>query len=145
LDGFVSVNLRIRLANRHNLSSNYLDDVSISIDNTHIWSFAAGCSCESPEAPGFIIDDFACDRVEEAQSQDDLLRDFQQCNTNSHWSHKTLLPTTTHITVRICRDQHRNDEDLGLKTLEIYIQQNNSLLSRLQCALIQKFNYMQLI
>jgi len=47
----------------------------------------------------------------------------QQCKKNSTWFYRNLLyPTATDIRVRICRDQHRGDEDLALATIELYIQ-----------------------
>jgi len=38
------------------------------------------------------------------------------------WFYKEIPPTTADISVRICRDQGRSDEDLALTELELYIQ-----------------------
>ncbi len=41
---------------------------------------------------------------------------------HSQWFLRTLPPTSADIRVNICRDQERNDEDLAISTLELYVQ-----------------------
>ena len=105
-----------RLASFRNVSlnSNYLDGVSVSSDNEHVWSFAAGCLCgdNNPNKPRFVGNDYTCDVKE-------LLCTSQQCGSHSSWFFKTLLPTTADITVRVCT---RDVGDFALTQLELYIQ-----------------------
>ena len=101
-----------------NVSSYYLDGVSVSCNNQHIWSFAVGCECgdfNNPNKPRFVGNDYMCDHVS-------FLWEPQQCNSNSTWFFKMLPPTTDDITVRVCRDQSIDFEDIALTALELYIQ-----------------------
>ena len=102
-----------------NLTSNYLDGVSVSSNNEHVWSFAAGCSCSSdnniPNKPGFVGNDYICNR-------ETNLWGYQQCGSDSSWFFKTLPTTTADITVRVCRNQARDVEYFALTQLEVYIQ-----------------------
>ena len=72
--------------------------------------------------PTIIDQDYTCDGVQAAENDYyELLWPSQQCGKNATRFHKILSPTTTDIKVRICRDQMRGDEDLAIKTLELYI------------------------
>ena len=127
VDGFnnvVQINLRPDIpSNNSNISSNYLDGVSITSNGLHVWSFAAGCDCMTTDKPSFIKDDFTCGgRDGEVGHPQEYLWVSQQCDTNSTWFYKELPPTTADISVRVCRDQARSDEDLALTVLELYIQ-----------------------
>ena len=111
-----------RPINFRNLNNNYLDGVSISTNGRHVWSFAAGCNCRNAiNKPTIIGQDYTCDGVHPGHSVYDVWAS-QQCGRNSIWFYKVLPPTTTDIKVRICRDENRSNEDLALKTLELYIQ-----------------------
>ena len=121
-DGFVSI-FGSRPTNFTDLNSNYLDGVSISTNGQHVWSFAAGCNClNTTNKPTIIGQDYTCGGVQAAENDYyEFLWPSQQCGKNATWFHKILSPTTTDIKVRICRDQMRGDEDLAIKTLELYI------------------------
>jgi len=127
LDGFISHNatLRSKTATSNNLSSNYLDGVSITADGQHVWSFAAGCDCRSNK-PTFIGERYICDGITHPQSgsggYNNFLWKHQQCERNSSWFVSDLNHTTANIEVKICRDQNRTDEDLAMTSLELYIQ-----------------------
>ena len=122
-DSFVSVGSLQRPKNFTDLNNNYLDGVSISTNGQHVWSFAAGCNClNTPNKPTIIGQDYTCDGVAVSGDYSKLLWASQQCRRNSTWFYKTLPPTTTDIKVRICRDENRMDEDLAIKTLELYTQ-----------------------
>ena len=102
-----------------NLGTNYLDGVSVSSNNEHIWSFTGGCSCEEgshPNKPGFVGDDYIC------SAHQYLWRDQQQCGSHSSWFFKMLPLTTADINVRVCRDQASVEEGIALTELELYIQ-----------------------
>ena len=123
-DGFVSHNRSIpRPTNFTDLNNNYLDGVSISTNGQHIWSFAAGCNCRTTNnKPTIIGQDYTCDGVANSISYVGILWASQQCGRNSIWFYKVMYTTNTDIQVRICRDENRSNEDLALKTLELYIQ-----------------------
>ena len=121
-DGFVSHNNMPRPTHITNFTSNYLDGISILIDGQHVWSFAAGCNCAGTNnKPTNIHQYYICDGIE-ANEFNGLLWMSQQCGKDSTWFYRILNSTSTDIRVRICRDQHRNDEDLAVKTVELYIQ-----------------------
>ena len=46
----------------------------------------------------------------------------QQCSSDSSWFFKVLPPTTSDITVRVCRDHARDVGDIALTQVELYIQ-----------------------
>ncbi len=120
LDGFVGISGASRS------SDNYVDGVTITANDMHVWTYAAGqCDCAGmrPEA---IDNYFTCDKHAGC-----VMRTF--CNTylwespicggpHSQWFLRTLPPTSADIRVSICRDQKRNDEDLAISTLELYVQ-----------------------
>ena len=124
VDGFNNLKeLRPDPSDNGNISSNYLDGVSITSNGLHVWSFAAGCDCTTTDKPSFIRNDFTCGgRIGKLGHPPEYLWESQQCDTNSTWFYKELPPTTADISVRVCRDQARYDEDLALTVLELYIQ-----------------------
>ena len=105
------------------LNSNYLDGVSVSSNNEHVWSFAAGCFCDEETSsnnnnrnkPTFVGNDYICSGYR-------YLWRYQQCGSHSSWFFKRLPTTTADITVRVCRDQGSNDGGIALTELELYIQ-----------------------
>ena len=123
VDGFNNIKeLRPDPNDNSDISSNYLDGVSITSNGLHVWSFAAGCDCMT-DKPSFIRNDFTCGgRKGDLDHPPEYLWESQQCSTSSMWFYKELMPTTAEISVRICRDQARSDEDLALTVLELYIQ-----------------------
>ena len=122
-DGFVQRNDNIpRPTHITDFTSNYLDGISILIDGQHVWSFAAGCNCDNTiNKPTNIHQYYTCDGVEAAEFNG-LLWISQQCHEDSVWFFRRLNSTSKDIRVRICRDQDRDDEDLAVKTVELYIQ-----------------------
>ena len=109
-----------------NINDNYLDGISITSNQQHVWSFAAGdCDCNNSPPP-FIDGDWACGEVEGCQKTTlctPLLWSSQTCGEEmSPYFFKNLVNTTTDVEVRFCRDQVRKDEDLAIKTLELYVQ-----------------------
>ena len=122
-DGFEKHGSTARPINFRNLNNNYLDGVSISTYGRHVWSFAAGCNCHNTNnKPTIIGQDYTCGGSARDTRYVGILWASQKCGRNSIWFYKVLPPTTTDIKVRICRDENRSNEDLALKTLELYIQ-----------------------
>ena len=127
--------------------TNYVDGISVTHGNPrkHIWTFAAGnkfqahipkffCPCASPGStgttppPSFVGNDYFCDT---ASSDTDPLWNGAGCTGsetcctlhNPPWFVKTLDQSTTdNIDVRLCKDQARNDEDVRVQTIDIYVQ-----------------------
>ena len=117
----------------------------------HIWSFAAAtdeagfnplnnCPCtnvqqSSPHPPNFVGNDYFCDTASEHFSfvfyPNDPLWDGEGCgpaNTccslnNPPWFRKQLPSATSNdIKMRLCCDQRRNDEDVPIESIELYVQ-----------------------
>ena len=51
-----------------------------------------------------------------------VLWESHKCGTNETMFERTIRPTVSNATVRICRDQDRSDEDLALFILDLYVQ-----------------------
>ena len=129
LDGFASLDESIRnhqSISTNALDSNYLDGVSITTNSYHVWSHAGGCSCNDDlQKPNFIGDNYICNGTHHKSvtaPHEELIWENQHCGENSDWFFRTSLPSNaTDIRVRICRDQPRDDEDIALTELIIYI------------------------
>ena len=123
LDGFSNAHGKTFRSKYANLNSNYLDGVSVSSNNEHVWSFASGCLCDedtaisnnNPNKPMFVENNYICSNFQHLWMS-------QQCGSYSSWFFKMLPPTTADITVRVCRDQASSEEDVALTELELYIQ-----------------------
>ena len=89
-----------------------------------------------PAVPTFIGNDYFCDTGSQDHFQfifygDDPLWDGAGCgehNTCCDWNSPPWFrkeispPTTDDIEMRLCADQHRNDEDINFEIVEIYVQ-----------------------
>ena len=109
--------------------SNYIDGVSIISNGEHIWSFAAGrCSCDNiyGNKPDFVGEYFTANgsgtKTPISGYYSTILWVSQKCGTNEDMFERIMEPTASNVTVRICRDQERNDEDLALSILDIHVQ-----------------------
>ena len=81
--------------------------------------------------PTFIADNYFCDRDEtDGVDLTNPLRDGQYghgsnracCTTNNPpWFNRELQPTTDDIEIRLCRDQNREDENILIEAVEIYV------------------------
>ena len=129
----------------------YLDGISIThgTPRSHIWSYAAGgsetgicnrCPCyNGVRAPSFVGDNYYCESAYSGNCfardflPDDPLWDGQQCDhegtcctgaNTPPWFSVSLPDGTTSddIEVRICHDQHTDDEDTPIQLLELYVQ-----------------------
>ena len=124
LDGFRDIRSQPRSMN---ISANYVDGISVTSNNEHVWTFAAGCDCNSMK-PDTIGSNYVCDEPSPSCSAGSFcsthLWESQKCgNPSSPWFLRTLdRPTAASIKVRVCRDQDRQDEDLAISILELYVQ-----------------------
>ena len=118
----------------------------------HIWSYAAAsneyglcaCSCAGGDSarapPSFVGDNYYCESAYDGPNcysldplfPNDPLWDGLQCdnegtcctgaNTPPWFSVDLPQSTNDDIEVRICGDQHTNDEDTPIHLLELYVQ-----------------------
>ena len=113
------------------IDSYYVDGVSLTHGNPprkHIWTFAAG-NCPGTAPPAFVNNHYFHDGV--ARQPIDLhnpLWDGVNCRStccrlnNPPWFHRQLpQPTADGIEMRVCRDEDRNNEDMAIKVIEIYV------------------------
>ena len=110
------------------VEDNYLDGVSITSSGTHVWSFVAGgCSgaCFLQHRLGFVGDDFTCEN--NGCSFDSAcfssLWDHDDCRvTTPIFFFKTLSTSTSaDVTMSVCRDETRDNEDIALTVAQLYV------------------------
>ena len=129
------------------INSAYVDGVSLTHGNPrqHIWTFAAAgrrsgiCDpCHDKPRPDSVGNDFFCDTGNPASSSRNnnfysanplwdgvgCTADNKCCPTdNPPYFLKTLpQPTTDDIEMRVCRNEGRDNEDIAIETVEIYVQ-----------------------
>ena len=109
------------------VEDNYLDGVSITSSGTHVWSFVAGsCSgaCFLQHRLGFVGNDFSCESS--GCSSDSTcvssLWDQDDCRVAMPFFFKTLSTSTSaDVTMSVCRDETRDNEDIALTEAELYV------------------------
>ena len=128
----------------NNINSAYVDGVSLTHGRPrqHIWTFASGnsfCdSCHVDRGPTESVgSDFFCDSGNHQSTNaihtfygDNPLwdgvrctADNRCCSSDNPYFLKTLpQPTTDDIEMRVCRDRDRDDEDIAIAKVEIYVQ-----------------------
>jgi len=128
LNGFNLGNSTLRTSNA-SIDSNYVDGISFTHGHRprkHIWTFAAGgCPCER-NRPTFLKNDFYCGRFRckgNCIADPSLWVGFGICHSAQlDWFYKELQGQSDLIEMRVCRDEDRNDEDIALQAMEIYVQ-----------------------
>ena len=118
-DGFQIHGQRPMATTNDNVSTNYVDGVSVTHGKKprlHIWTMAflrvsVACSCET-NRPSFVASDFFC-----------CGNHCTMCNPPP-WFYKQLpvTPTNDDIEMRVCRDQDGDDEDIAIEAIEFFIQ-----------------------
>ena len=98
LDGFY----RYDCPNPCTINHHYVDGVSITHRRKHIWTYVRHCG-DAP--PHFVGNSYSCHGF----SPRSFCRVLPQ-------------PTTDSLEVRVCRDQVREDEDVRLELVELYVQ-----------------------
>ena len=111
------------------INDNYVNGVSITRGDQgsrhHIWTFVAkhrssgGRSCDcSRNKPAFVSNNYHC--MEVVSTNENRVCTCRDCQNLFQVS----LPqdTTDNIEVRVCTDQHSNDEQIGVRTTELYVQ-----------------------
>ena len=131
------------------IDSVYVDGISLTHGNPrqHIWTFAADSNTNSTNCPcspshqttptpslDFVGEDYFCNTASDDSSLtynfnnpvwdgDGCIPGNMCCSFNTPpWFYKQLpRPTTDDIEMRLCADDLRSDEDVGIKSLEIYV------------------------
>ena len=119
----------------------YVDGVSIShrqqddsLSRKHIWTFMVEAHSKHCQVKltSFMQSDFFCETIplyHGTQCSHRRLWDGLDCHwpqncasSGQPWFCRTLpLPTTDDIEVRVCRNEDRSNEDVGLEQLELYL------------------------
>lgn len=119
LNGFNSPTLQ-----DFNITDIYLDGISITSDDNHIWSSVAMCDDCGP-VPSFIGKDWTCDGpgCNERMFCDTLLWDENKCGSTTSWFFKQLsAPSIADIKARVYLNELRPNEDIATTTIELYMQ-----------------------
>ena len=133
-------------AETNDINSAYMDGVSLTHGNPrrHIWTFAAAVrmnricdDCRNEPRPASVGSDFFCDS---GNPSDGTVGGFHSANPlwdgvgctadneccptdNPPYFLKTLPQSTTDdIEMRVCRNEGRDNEDIAIETVEIYVQ-----------------------
>ncbi len=107
----------------YSINDNYLDGVSLSTGDFHVWSFAAGnCWC-SQVLPHFITGDWTCDgqRCPGNNFCGNYLWNNTRCGEDVPFLKHLPNTTTNGIKMRVCRDEPRDNEDIALSNIELYV------------------------
>ena len=115
-------NMRGSLRRSSSVLDNYLDGVSITANAFHIWSFVAGdCSCA--DKPQFITYDWSCDGTKcDAGNFCSFLWNSTACGETTPFLKALPVSISSDIIVRVCRDEPRNNEDVAITEMELYVQ-----------------------
>ena len=131
-DGFAAI-----AVSSNGIDDPYLDGLSVTYGSPrqHIWSLAAGhagrCPCDNsdtnfaPLPPSFVGDNYFCDG-----DYNGALWDAEDCtnqacctlNSPPMFNVTLSAPSSDAIEVRICVDQHRNDEAVHVRLLQLFVQ-----------------------
>ena len=125
------------------IDQQYVDGVSITHGSPrqHIWSLATTyrdtyCPCSNNPTnpgpvPGFVGQDYFCDVESHSTNKDDdrlwdgydCLSTAPRCCDKGNWFCKDLPQTTSDdIEFRVCTDEGRDNEDVYIEHVELYIQ-----------------------
>ncbi len=108
---------------KDNLDDNYLDGISIQSGASHVWSFVAGrCAADCNNKPSFIGDDWICDGRCVKHNCTGPLWDTLMCGRGNPFLKTLSAPSKADIELRVCRDENRDNEDIAITDLRIYVQ-----------------------
>ena len=136
LDGFRSQNFTVR-PNTPMLEKNYVDGISLThglSPRKHIWTFSStfywsksvDCTACNYHKPDFIGNDLSCEANRICTPGQLCFNQLwnggpQQCFSNATFYRELPQPTTDDIELRVCRDEDRNNEDLLVTFVELYV------------------------
>ena len=108
----------------NSVNDNYLDGISISSNGNHVWSFVAGdCRCDGHKH-AFIGNDWTCAGTGCGRGNicPSLLWNTSTCGMVTPFFKDLSLSTTADVVMRVCRDEDRNNEDIAITSVELYVQ-----------------------
>ena len=112
--------------NRHqrgsSITDNYLDGISITSSTSHVWSFVAG-DCECSYTLPFFNNDWTCDGNGCAIGDfcNELLWNSSLCGERTPFLKRLSVSSTADIEMRVCRDEPRDNEDIAVSSIELYV------------------------
>ena len=108
----------------NSVNDNYLDGVSISSNGSHVWSFVAGdCRCDGHKQ-AFIGNDWTCAGTGCGHGNicPSLLWNTSTYGMVTPFFKDLSLSTTEDVVMRVCRDEERDNEDIAITSVELYVQ-----------------------
>ena len=139
-DGFSSHNSNQRQINGQSVNQNYVDGVSLtygdSSNRNHIWTYTAvttirsstrGCAqcyyMMPSDIPGtnFTCTSANCNYGNNCYPETLWGNEAQQCIGNETFYRQLSESTTDDIEMRVCRDQDRDDEDILISFVELFV------------------------
>ena len=138
-DGFSSHNSNQRQRNGQSVNQNYVDGVSLtygdSSNRNHIWTYTAAttvrldrrgcgiCNNSKPIVPGtnFTCTNAYCSNDNSCFPNTLWGNDTKQCFGNETFYRQLSESTTDNIELRVCRDQDRDDEDILISFVELFV------------------------
>lgn len=119
------------------LDGNYVDGVSLTLGRnrtSHVWTFAAafngrgGVACDvcDRNRPSYIGDHYSCEAVgwcpRGVACNSMKLWDGGECVGNGTFYRQLPQETTDEVEMRVCRGQEREDEDILITFIEIFVE-----------------------
>ena len=108
----------------NSVNDNYLDGISISSNGNHVWSFVAGdCRCNRHKH-AFIGNDWTCAGTNCGLGSfcPNLLWNTSTCGMMTPFFKDLSVSTTEDVVMRVCRDEDRDNEDIAITSVELYVQ-----------------------
>ena len=107
------------------VNASYVDGISITSNGSHIWTFSAGQCDSCDNKPDFIGNDWTCEGSGCPISGilcTNILWDTNTCGRRTPFLKNLPRSTTADILMRVCRDENRSNEDIGVSIVELYAQ-----------------------
>ena len=107
------------------VNASYVDGISITSNGSHIWTFSAGQCDSCDNKPDFIGNDWTCEGSGCPISGifcTNILWDTNNCGRRTPFLKNLPRSTTADILMRVCRDEDRSNEDIGVSIVELYVQ-----------------------
>ena len=102
----------------------HLDGIHLVSKGIHIWALVGG-RCKCRPAISSIRDYYTCDNTRCAP--DEICKSLLWSKTDRGrpvpFYRKFPEATTKDIEMRVCRDEHRDNEDIAITTLELFVQE----------------------
>ena len=107
------------------VNASYVDGIIITSNSSHIWTFSAGQCDSCDNKPDFIGNDWTCEGSGCPISGifcTNILWDTNACGRRTPFLKNLPRSTTADILMRVCRDEDRSNEDIGVSIIELYVQ-----------------------